>query len=443
MTAAAAIGRFRTTVSALSAPDRIAGRLARGAAWTLGGTITGQAATLLVSMATARWLGSNEFGQLGVVQTTVGLFGTLAGMGLGLTTTKYVAQFRSTDAERAGRIIALSRMLAAASAVIASLVLVFAAGTIASSTLRSPELASPIRVSAGLLFLNTLFGAQTGVLSGFEAFRSVAVAGIIRAAAALPLSMVLVPAWRVTGGIVALILATLAGCILNSRDIGRLCRRYGIQPALTGAFAESRILWAFSIPALLSGSIVAPANWLVNVLLAREPRGYAEVAVLTIASQWRMALSFLPAVMGQPLVTVLASTKQGGKSHRRTILASVAVAFISASLLAGALVPSRGLIMRSYGDHYADRTAPLVLTILTAVLLAAEIPIGNALAAYGQMWTGASINLIWAAVLILSSMLFLDRGLGAEGIVLAYLIAYAVHAISSCIALFRLFSRNQ
>ncbi len=53
-------------------------------------------------------LGKEEFGKLGIVQSTVGMFQVFAGFGLGLTATKYVAEFRDSDPAKTGRIIGLS-----------------------------------------------------------------------------------------------------------------------------------------------------------------------------------------------------------------------------------------------------------------------------------------------------------------------------------------------
>ena len=42
-----------------------------------------------------RLLGTAGFGEVGMIQSTQGLFGVLAGAGLGLAATKYVAEYRS------------------------------------------------------------------------------------------------------------------------------------------------------------------------------------------------------------------------------------------------------------------------------------------------------------------------------------------------------------
>ena len=55
-----------------------------------------------------RLLGKTGFGEIGMIQNTVGIFGAAAGFGMGMAATKYVAEYRRTDPNRAGRFIALA-----------------------------------------------------------------------------------------------------------------------------------------------------------------------------------------------------------------------------------------------------------------------------------------------------------------------------------------------
>src|SRR4029453_12131551 len=83
----------------------------RGAFWSLSGTLISRGLALLASILVARVLGKVGFGELGIIQSSVGMFGTFAGFGLGLTATKHVAEFRTKDPARAGRIISLSSLV--------------------------------------------------------------------------------------------------------------------------------------------------------------------------------------------------------------------------------------------------------------------------------------------------------------------------------------------
>ena len=115
--------------------DSLRGRFARGAVWSLIGAVISQGSSLAASVITARLLGRERFGEYGMIQSTVGMFGVFAGMGLGLTATKYVAELRVTNPRRAGRMIALSTAVALGTASTAVVALFAAAPWLAASTL--------------------------------------------------------------------------------------------------------------------------------------------------------------------------------------------------------------------------------------------------------------------------------------------------------------------
>ena len=114
-----------------------------------------------------------------MVRSTVGTLGVFAGMGLGLTATKHVAEYRRTDRERAGRIIRLCATVALFSCAVLGAVLVATAPFIASRLLSNDRLVLPLVFGAALLVVGAYDGAQKGTLAGFEAYREIAwVSGI-------------------------------------------------------------------------------------------------------------------------------------------------------------------------------------------------------------------------------------------------------------------------
>jgi O-antigen/teichoic acid export membrane protein len=88
-------------------------RTTRGTFWSIAGAGVAQGLALGVSMIGARVLGREGFGELGIVTSTVGMFGVFAGLRLGTTATKYVAELRVTDPGRASKILSLSLWTAA------------------------------------------------------------------------------------------------------------------------------------------------------------------------------------------------------------------------------------------------------------------------------------------------------------------------------------------
>ena len=77
-------------------------RLLRGTFWSMAGTLISRALGLAAAILAARIIGKIVYGELGVIQSTVGMLGTLAGFGMGTTTSKFVAELRIKYSAKAG-----------------------------------------------------------------------------------------------------------------------------------------------------------------------------------------------------------------------------------------------------------------------------------------------------------------------------------------------------
>ncbi|HMH36179.1 MAG TPA: oligosaccharide flippase family protein, partial [Streptosporangiaceae bacterium] len=171
----------RSGLALSAAPgDSIARHFAIGAFWALVGAVVSRGLTLASSVVAGRLLGTTGFGEIGMIQSTQGLFGIVAGAGLGLAATKFVAEFRSTDPARTGRCATLATTIASVSGAVMALVLLALSGVMASSVLRAPHLTVELQVATGLVLFGTINGVQTGALVGFGDFRTLAVLSGIR-----------------------------------------------------------------------------------------------------------------------------------------------------------------------------------------------------------------------------------------------------------------------
>jgi O-antigen/teichoic acid export membrane protein len=188
-------------------------------------------------------------------------------------------------------------------------------------------------------------------------------------------------------------------------------------------------LWRFSLPAVLSGTMVGPVYWVCSALLVHRPDGYAQMGLWNAANQWFAVMLFLPAVLGQAVFPMLSEALGRGdlKGSRRLLLVSMKLnALIVLPLVAGVCAASP-LIMASYGSGFASAWPTLCLVAVTGGLLAIQTPIGQVMAASGRMWLGALMNAGWAAVFLATTLGFLH--LGASGVAAGRLVAYGCHAI--------------
>lgn len=425
------------------ASDSVRGRFARGAVWSFIGAVLGQGSNLAAFIITARLLGRQSFGEYGMIQSTVGMLGLFAGMGLGVTATKYVAEYRNLAPERAARIIALGSSVAIVSGGLLTLALVLFAPLIAAKTLNAPELASQLRVASALLFFNAVNGAQMGALAGFEAFRSIARINLMRGLVSIPISVTAVLMWGLTGSVLALSVVAALTCALSHFSLRQYCRNLGMRPRLSSALAEIRTLWTFSIPAVVMGAIAGPAMWAAQTILVSQPRGYAEMALFSAANQWRSAILFAPLVLAQFVLPLLSNlnAESNLSSYEKALKLHLVLTALVSTIAAAPVALAAPFIMALYGKSFREGWPVLAVCALTAVIACLNGVVGTAILSAGSVWVCGIFNAMWAAVFIASGYWLIPRHL-ALGLAIALLIAFTAHGIWQAIYLRRTLARR-
>lgn len=422
----------------------LARRLAAGAFWSLAGAAAARGAALLAAVLVARHLGRARYGEFAAIQSSVNMFSVFAGFGLGLTSTRYVAELRRTDPARAGRILALSSVASLATGLAAALGVIAAAPWLAAHALNAPSLAVSLRLSAPIVLFGAWAGSQAGGLAGFEDFRGLARANAAAGLIGLPLVVGGVLAGGVPGGVCGLAAASAAACALNGRALRAQMSSAGIRAAYDGLSAEWSVLWRFSVPAALGGLMIGPVTWLCNAMLLHQEGGYGELGMLHAAYQWRIAMVFVPAAVENMLLPVLASLKAADdrSGYRRTLAANLALN--GALSLAAAIVVCSGarLIMSAYGPGF-ERGAPVLALIALSVVLSAPCTVlAQAIAGSGSMWFGLALNVLWGAAFVAATRALV--GHGAYGVALAMCLAYAAQlAAASAYAWTSLLGREE
>lgn len=405
-------------------------RLARGAFWSFAGTVVSRGMALVSWILIARLLGKTVFGQLGMIQSTVGMFGTLAGLGLGLTATRYVAEFRTKDRAKAGRIIAFSQLTATTTAILTGVLLFALSPLIAAKVLGAPQLSYLLRIGILLVLFGTLTGAQTGALSGLEAFRAIATINLLSGLASFPL-MLCGAYYGGLSGLVWGMSGTLAiNWLLNQRALLRETEKARIPVNYAGCWQERNVLWSFSVPVVLTGVLSAPVNWYCCALIVRQPSGFAEVGLYSATIQWQTALAFLPALLSQVLLPILSdSHSNDGAQKSRKALSTALTVFMGVILLPAVVLAALSPWITSlYGGGY-QMPVTLFLTIVGyATLSNLGTALWTCLLSRNRAWFGFLGTMVWAVcLLILFQFVMPHNALGlAITNVLSYLVAMAV-----------------
>jgi O-antigen/teichoic acid export membrane protein len=418
-------------------------RLVKGAFWSLSGALASRVLAIGAAILVARILGKTGFGELAIIQSTVGMFQVFAGFGLGLTATKYVSEYLVSDPQKVARIVSLSSVVALVTGGSMAVMLILFAPWLAARTLAAPHLTNLLRISAAMLFLGALTGAQSGVLAGFEKFKSIARINLVAGIAAFPLMLIGTYWAGINGAVWGLVGSSLVNWSLNFFALKSASRELSLPRFSRPGRQEYLILWKFSLPALLGGLMVSPALWICNAMLVNQPGGYGEMGIFNAANQWRIAILFLPGVVEAFILPVCSSLRGEGnwKGYKKVLLYNVY--FNAAVTLVAAIVISfcAPLILRGYGNGFESGRLVLVVLCFAAALTAMTGVSGLLIASEDRMWSGLVLNLIWAITLIGSTRMLVSRG--ALGLALANLIAYTVHLVTVGVFAFYVIRRSQ
>jgi O-antigen/teichoic acid export membrane protein len=434
------IGRIRSKTVGNSV---LAQRFVHGTLWSFSGAVISRSLTLVGFIVVARMLGKEQFGKLGIIQITVAMFQIFAGFGLGLTATKYVAEFRVANPSRAGRIVALSMLVATGCGTLASVALLLFARPLAIRTLGTPELVPLLQLSAILLFFAALNGYQTGALSGLECFKVMARLNLVVSLVSFLILIVVTHFWGLRGAILGLIVGAALNWAITQKALRVELARAGIALDFRNCAADLKILGQFSVPAILCGAMVVPVNWYCSALLVRSINGYAEMGVFNAMNQWFSALLFLPTVLEQVTLPLM-SERLAANDHRqsrRILLASIKVNLlvVGSLVLLGTFASS--LIVRLYGRQFHDSAGVLIVVLITAGLYAVQAPVGQLVAAADRMWLAFLMNLGWAVTMLIATEALIYKG--AMGLSLARMIAYALHCLWTLAFASHFASRNR
>ncbi len=398
-----------------------------GVIWNLISAVASRGFPMIAAILTARLLGKVVYGEFGIINSTVGMFSTFAGLGLGVTCTKYVAELRSKDPDRAGRIIGLTFIIGIASGIIMAIILFFAAPWLASATLKAPHLAPELRIASLLLIFGTLTGVQNGALVGLESFKNIAGIGIIQGISSFPITIGGVYFWGLRGAVVALVLTNIIGFVLNRITLNKLRKQFGIITQYKGMWAEADVLWNLSIPSMLSSVMVGPVVWAGNTIIVNTPNGYAQLGIFNAANQWRYVLEFLPAVIGGVLLPMLAAESNNNNSRLETV--NVLASWILVTAIALPFIAMPELISFLYGKEYASSVfiQTIALIMFMCCVLSYKEGIARKLIVGNLMWWGLLSNLLWAMLFI--GFVLLLKNMGSLALALSFAFAYVLNTL--------------
>lgn len=412
-------------------------RLATGAFWSFAGTFIAKVIVLIAGIICAHFLTKEQYGEFGLVRSTINTF-VVAGMaGLGVTATKYISEFRKSSPKRIIGVYLLTNSFTFITATAVTIFVWLLAPYISSNILHAEHLETAIKIGSLLLFVATINSAQNGTLSGFEDFKSIAFNTLYGNIAESILMLFGAYYYGVNGAILGYGCGFVVLYILNFRSIKKRFLIEAIQlnrNTIRLCKEDFELIYKFSLPAALSSLLVAPTFWIVRTILESKD-GFGALATFEAADQWKTIILFIPSALSQVILPILSSLNDEKRNFLKVFRVNLFLNVGVATTIAIIIIVISPFIMRLYGDGYTDHSCLSYLAAST-VFTAASSVIGISISSRSKMWHGFVFNFVWAMLTIVFSYFFVNHlEMGPQGVGLAILLSYIIHTIIQSIYL--------
>lgn len=396
--------------------------------WNIVGSVASQGAAFLGNLVVARTLGREGYGEFTIISSTMLALAGVAQVATGFTVNKFVAEFAAVDPYKAGRVLGLCQLVAAAAGLIAALALLAGAQTLAVHVFRVPALTMQLQITAGFVFFAVVMGVVQGALTGLHAFRLFAVTNVVHGMLYVGLCWGGAYALGLTGAVCAMTLGGLLRWAIGHIALRRVCNQRGVPVTIREAWREKGILYGFAIPAALSGFSSMPALWAGNAILMNQGGSLTEMAYFGAAMTLKTLILFMPTVIDAVSSALInrewgAGDRQGYRHVFMLNLATTAVVAGAATL--GTVLFARPL-MALFGSQFVTGVDILRILSLAACVQAVMGPFYQLIQSRGRMWFSLFGMALPRDLVMVALAVALTPRQGALGLALAQLCAWTL-----------------
>lgn len=416
--------------------DKILQRVFRGGFWNGIGLLATKCLMFGATMLFARTLSKTEFGA----------WGYLYGMFLSLllfvdgpwssAVTKYVAEYRDTEKEKAGQLIALYLlMMLPLAGIIAVLAAVFPKQI--AALINHEELYRPIAIFLLTLIPLGVLSILKGVINGLEEFKMCSLLFPV-----LTLIDVLVKCFGLFyGGFNGLVTATLAATCCQLAVGVLFCRfalkKHGLSLVFRNCFRMGRKLLTYTLPNLLYIAITCSGNLLVPSFFISVSGGTETLANYITMTQLQSVLSFLPLMIATPLLAILSNAfRETPDTAWKTFFRLSGLLFCFLTALGILFILTAKPLMGLYGEAYV-KAAGMFQWFVPSMIFQIICPFFNQLwGALEKLWIMNLSRITWLLMYVGLGWFLREDGL--FGLVFATLVSTFCWFLSHILALFYL-----
>lgn len=390
---------------------------------------------IAIGIVVANLLGRTIFGEWSMILSTISSITILGALGAGITVSKYVAEFRSSAPERAGRVLGLGLLTTSVSALLAGLVLAAGSSWLAGFWLHAPQLRVPLALAAILVPVQILNVFGVAALAGLEAY-SLTSRGAMLAGASNLVFCTLGAVWMgLPGAVGGLIVGSIVQLGWLVRGLLSEIRAHAIILDVRSSWRERDVLVNFGLPAGLAGFSTLPALWFANSILTRQPGGLPELAVFGAAMTLKTVVLYIPMLVNNVGLTLLNHTLGSGSSreYRHLFWANLRITIGLTVLAAGLVALGASPLLRLFGRSFQDGVPVLLVMLLSTIPEALSLACYQVVQSQGRMWLSLFTLAVPRDVTLVVLAAFMAPAHGALGLAFAFLAGQCVALLANII----------
>ena len=348
--------------------------------WAVLGNGGGYGLLLLAGIIIARLLGKDLYGEYGFIKTTMFQFAAFSTLGLGYTSTKFIAQYKTDHPKYLGSIVKASISITTTISV-AIAVALFSLAQPLSMYLNEPTLASAFRWLSAIIVFRAISTTQFGIISGFGSFKSIAVINILVGVFLLFSSAILTYFFGLKGSLIALSASQILCvglCFIAIRNV-----RNDFPPQEIRPFTWE--ITRFSIPVALQELTFALGRWL-GFLIITKLSSLGEVGLFTAAELWYSVALMIPAMLYNVMLSHLSASVNDPKKQGQEINMMLAINLVCTLIPFLSVYLLSSWITSFYGPTFHQLGPVIRIFVFASIFTCCSNVLTSELIAQGRTW---------------------------------------------------------
>lgn len=377
--------------------DSTVARIVGGTSWVMIGSVLSKILVFFATIMVARILSKEVYGQLSIIRSTIALFVSLSSFGIGATATRYIAEYRKSNPQKAIKMYYVANSFVWVMAIVSSILLMCCAKTLAANRLHCPEMAIELWIASVILFFTLLNGAQTGTLSGFEDFKRIAKCQVLMGITEIIALCTGAYLFGLKGAVIGFGLTYCIAWIYNSIGIQHHLRLLEIP--ITAElrhlhFTDFKPLLSFSLPVAATSWIQMIVYWWLKTSVI-SGAGFENMANYDVAEQWRTQIAFVPGLVATVVLPILSNVNHEKESRRKVIRTNFFINVGITGLLAVIISILGSMVLKLYGNQYTN-LIPLYFLCFCSVFDSISNLSGTILMSTEKVIWALFTNMLWA-----------------------------------------------